>query len=109
MAVSYTHLDVYKRQVLGCLILLRQAFRYVKMRQVKKAVAQGEPYAFTNHLLSRSIRDFTVLLLCIGFLAGYMLFKYLRHEQLPGTIYYVTVSYTHLDVYKRQPSLRIPA
>lgn len=75
--------------VLGCLILLRQAFRYVKMRQVKKAVAQGKPYAFTNHLLSRSIRDFTVLLLCIGFLAGYMLFKYLRHEQLPGTIYYV--------------------
>ena len=60
--------------VLGCLILLRQAFRYVKMRQVKKAVAQGEPYIFTNHLLSRSIRDFTVLLLCIGFLIKLIFF-----------------------------------
>ena len=67
-AVSYTHLDVYKRQSNNQLT-------------ISNSLSQGWQHAKKNY---------SVLILCFLVLAGI------------STAFSISVSYTHLDVYKRQ-------
>ena len=79
IAVSYTHLDVYKRQKLTLFELYPLHFKnlphYVFIRFVK--CASLPPYSYLNLFIL-----FTLFTL--------------------ASLLFIPVSYTHLDVYKRQ-------
>ena len=79
--VSYTHLDVYKRQVLG---LLKQTVRPEFINRIDEIVM------FTP-LTSANIKQIVGLQLK-------SVTKMLAHQNITMD----AVSYTHLDVYKRQ-------
>ena len=86
-AVSYTHLDVYKRQVYE----RKMTGSFMKLR-----CDEVRPLD-EKILLKNNIPGFLKMEKC-----------YVKNE---GQYWYDTVSYTHLDVYKRQglrPEMQIP-
>ena len=82
MAVSYTHLDVYKRQVLDCINHFK-----IEVNDVL-VVVDDINLALSKIRIRKSGGD-----------GG--------HNGLYSIIYHLAVSYTHLDVYKRQPLLSL--
>ena len=87
-AVSYTHLDVYKRQTL-----------YLFRTRVVKWFSRGNPpnhfQPFAAATLLRAVLHCSLL--------GHKHFTSINREfQTTTTRSHVPVSYTHLDVYKRQ-------
>ena len=104
-AVSYTHLDVYKRQVLGAPWWWRECRVSVRSRWLLASiVAMGSIWAMDSAesawrwgTLDRPSK-YLLALPCVLFL--------LAHAPRPRWLW--SVSYTHLDVYKRQ-AIRMPA
>ena len=84
--VSYTHLDVYKRQTVGCPILIGDGLKGTD--DVEVPVVGGEYVEKAK--IGRAVMDADVFI---------SLTHFKGHE---------TVSYTHLDVYKRQTALPAP-
>ena len=78
--VSYTHLDVYKRQLLKC------------HRIGPDVVILGNPVLFFGNLLNKG-NDFPFQ--CFK--------KFIQRLHGKAFLIIIPVSYTHLDVYKRQP------
>ena len=97
-SVSYTHLDVYKRQLLGLIqekdglaaqALDRKGVKYDAVVQaIRQVVAIDEDTDVSGHL------SFTPRVKRV-------LENSLREAMQMGQSY-ISVSYTHLDVYKRQ-------
>ena len=95
MAVSYTHLDVYKRQSMDCTGLL-----VVKSGQLRAFILSEEGRE------KMCIRDRAIAGLVYSlFLIVYLLLPAVFSGYSPifmSILCAVPVSYTHLDVYKRQ-------
>ena len=92
--VSYTHLDVYKRQLMMC----------AKVQKVGSVLLMG----LITGLIYYVTGQFTVVIL-VSFVIACGLAELIRglthYRSMAGNLVsFVPVSYTHLDVYKRQPS-----
>ena len=98
VTVSYTHLDVYKRQLVGVGIGLLWRLSAAYSESVGKSrVAYNQ---MINHLIAESVTGVRQLKV---FSAESRAWK-----EMDGYVRgLMPVSYTHLDVYKRQPFLRL--
>ena len=94
MTVSYTHLDVYKRQVLYVLLI---AFVYNIIHQ-EFLVGYFEYMGYKI----RKIEDLEYFITIIFCIFPTLILKYKKTDILIFFYSIVSVSYTHLDVYKRQ-------
>ena len=100
VAVSYTHLDVYKRQVYDSFIK-----RYKRINDKTGKEQFVVPYLMSSHPgstmkeaieLAEYVRD-------LGYMPEQVQDFYPTPSTLSTCMYYTgSVSYTHLDVYKRQ-------
>ena len=106
--VSYTHLDVYKRQVISCATLMldaweggRPAWRLRGMATDSNRQSQGIGGALLDYLIDWAITDPPI---------SQRIRIFWCNARVPALAFYqrlgwiVAVSYTHLDVYKRQPN-----
>ena len=94
VAVSYTHLDVYKRQVLMSSMLT------TSFGQMRASAAEvRNPQATLTVDLDPAVNTGDIVHGAAGFLYG------VSSEDVPTTNT-IAVSYTHLDVYKRQGLIR---
>ena len=101
-AVSYTHLDVYKRQEQG----IKELFESEKYMRYLSVMSKFHRYSVNNTMLIYMQKPEATLV------AGFNKWKnqFERHVKkgehgitiIAPTPYKKTVSYTHLDVYKRQ-------
>ena len=123
IAVSYTHLDVYKRQVVGVFIgRIAEYYTSDSYRHVKEIAEQSLTGHATNIISGFSIgmqsTALTILLLAAGIAASYLFFGMygialgavgmLSTAGITVSVdAYGPVSYTHLDVYKRQYPYRL--
>ena len=128
-AVSYTHLDVYKRQVSdktsNFLFISFTESAIITISSVKRVLWMSLPlilmllvFSF-NHVIASSVNKLNkygdktknifvwLLFLCwLLFAATYINFSLLEFVQIQNQSS-IPVSYTHLDVYKRQHLLRV--
>ena len=109
-SVSYTHLDVYKRQ--GLSAINSSAMEIVTETRPRGFMldALGGGQFTVSHILIESFA-LAAVICCVPFY--HRMFFSARDGKLargtiglatPILILFYTVSYTHLDVYKRQPS-----
>ena len=95
ISVSYTHLDVYKRQVLlGPSTGIREGST-VKRTQRIASLKVGE------QIVGRVVNTLGEPIDGKGPIGG-ELYEMPLERKAPGVIFRQPVSYTHLDVYKRQ-------
>ena len=95
-AVSYTHLDVYKRQSCNCPIYTQE----VAIKEVCTLKKVG--YFYVKHCTSSQPGQSK---LCTGCKINSIISSYCKGNVAGDSllsITFMTVSYTHLDVYKRQ-------
>ena len=92
LPVSYTHLDVYKRQAIGFLtmgLFMAYGFLLIYLRDFAPGKEEWvNSYSIGKHFESRLAHVHGNLFAFLNILIGYLLLH--------------SVSYTHLDVYKRQ-------
>ena len=113
MAVSYTHLDVYKRQILDeageLQLYLRRDDVGTESYQGFKAMDIGDLIGVTGKVFTTKTGEISVHVEEITLLSKSLIplpekFHGLKDTDLRYRQRYVDpVSYTHLDVYKRQP------
>ena len=100
IAVSYTHLDVYKRQPVEAVKQTVEEIRKNEEADMIACVSHSGTWDDENksedELLAKAVPDIDLII------SGH------THSELPEAIQhgntYIAVSYTHLDVYKRQQS-----
>ena len=104
--VSYTHLDVYKRQIIMFHPLLKKEMKgiiTIQLNELKNRVAEnGIQLQFTDYLVDYLLQngyDPTFGARPLKRLIQKAVVNELSKKILQGNI---AVSYTHLDVYKRQ-------
>ena len=100
ISVSYTHLDVYKRQEK---VQAKMAQEGISREILNSDIFLGEYTVYTNEI-KISARDYSAIdgdLVRI-WLNGEIVTKVIDLESGYQRYDYVSVSYTHLDVYKRQ-------
>ena len=103
MTVSYTHLDVYKRQLLGVwsLIIATTSLALIANFGISTSIIKFVSTYYTRGDFE-SLKKL-IFTSCVFIVVTYILISgvilILGNYILP---YFIAVSYTHLDVYKRQ-------
>ena len=106
--VSYTHLDVYKRQMRE-----RAADRYPAfdrwLAPKPHTAHDADPYATPFYQRYRKLLDaclrhrwLVIGITILAFVLSIALFRFVPQQFFPDSVRPEPVSYTHLDVYKRQ-------
>ena len=104
-AVSYTHLDVYKRQVIDSVRdeLKSTEIRELQLKYDKSITLRQNAEIRMSWYLTIAIGILIVIVLILLYFYSLKMYKKQKGKELSqqkqGSI---TVSYTHLDVYKRQ-------
>ena len=93
--VSYTHLDVYKRQPQPRPVSQVQFARIIQESRQRPIGPLSSDYELKEHHEGEPVRR-------IHYKASYRLQKTMVREFQKEESAYLPVSYTHLDVYKRQ-------
>ena len=88
--VSYTHLDVYKRQLIHLLTMTKWRLMEKDMKYI------GATKMVVGEITASDLSD-------------RMLADFLDMESTQIVTMHIPVSYTHLDVYKRQPLRDTPS
>ena len=116
MTVSYTHLDVYKRQVYGLLLsilivaisLAMMEMWYVHVRFFKRKLTELQRLLLPFLVIGVIVSHFEQFLFNdinnVFIFVAYGIVLVFMNSLIAIMISFVSVSYTHLDVYKRQIS-----
>ena len=102
-AVSYTHLDVYKRQSQNFSLSLAQGYTFFPLPLVAVCGILEIP---TLAILLHDDMSLSLIHICSWTGIAFIDIKNLTEDNISmvNGAPWIAVSYTHLDVYKRQPS-----